>query len=69
MKKVKQKEDSMKCPHLITWIIESCKADCRPYVPSLLELEGYCKSEAHGKCSFFQRDLNASSNAGDYVPA
>ena len=50
-------EDTMKCPHLITWVIESCKADCKPYVPSLSELEGYCKNEDHRKCSFYLRDL------------
>jgi hypothetical protein len=47
----------MKCPHLIAWVIESCKADCKPYVPSLSELEGYCKNEDHRKCFLFQRDL------------
>lgn len=46
----------MKCPHLIKWVIESCKADCRPYVPSLFELEGYCKNEDHRKCSFYQKE-------------
>ena len=47
----------MKCPHLIKWVIESCKADCKPYVPSLSELKGYCNNEAYRKCSFYQRDL------------
>jgi len=53
----------MKCPHLIKWVIESCKADCRPYVPSLSELEGYCSNEDHRKCSFFQKVTAASHEA------
>lgn len=47
----------MKCPHLITWVIESCKADCKPYVPSLSELEGCCKNRDYSKCQVYLRDL------------
>ena len=50
----------MKCPHLIKCVIESCKADCKPYVPSLSELEGYCKNEDHRKCSFYLKDVARS---------
>ena len=54
-----QKEEIMKCPHLIKWVIESCKADCRPYVPSLSELEGYCKNQDHRKCSLYRKLVTA----------
>ena len=53
----------MKCPHLIKWVIESCKADCKPYVPSMSELESYCKNEDHGKCSFYERDIAGTDAA------
>jgi len=47
----------VKCPHLIKWVIESCKADCKPYVPSLSELEGYCRDKDYRKCVLYQRDI------------
>lgn len=64
-----QKEETMKCPHLIKWVIESCKADCRPYVPSLSELEGYCKNKDHSKCAYYLRDLVELNAARDCVTA
>jgi len=47
----------MKCPHLIKWVIETCKAACQPYVPSLSELEGNSRNKDYGKCSFYRRDI------------
>ncbi len=62
-------EDTMKCPHLIKWVIESCKADCKPYVPSLSELEGFCKKEEHSKCSFYQMNVSRLEVTREYVTA
>ena len=47
----------MKCPHLIKWVISSCKALDRPYVPSLFELEEYCRTKGHRKCPFYLGDV------------
>lgn len=47
----------MKCPHLIKWVISSCKALDRPYVPSLFELEEYCRTRGHRKCPFYLKDV------------
>ena len=43
----------MKCPHLGKWIIAECKAMDRPYVPSLFELEEYCRNQKYKRCPFF----------------
>lgn len=46
----------MKCPNLLSSMIFSCKADDSPYVPSLFELEEYCKGIEHEKCPLY-RDI------------
>jgi hypothetical protein len=46
----------MKCPHLLKWSISSCKALDKPYVPSLFELEEYCRTKDHRKCPFYLKD-------------
>lgn len=43
----------MKCPHLVSHIVCSCKAGGRPYVPSLFELDEYCRTERHSRCPFY----------------
>lgn len=40
----------MKCPHLVKWIISSCMASDRPYIPSPFELEEYCYTIRQNKC-------------------
>ncbi len=40
----------LKCPYLTKWIIFTCQAGEVPYVPSLFQLEEYCKSKQHKKC-------------------
>jgi len=40
----------LKCPYLTKWIIFTCQAGETPYVPSLFQLEEYCKSKQHKKC-------------------
>ena len=47
----------MKCPHLIKWVISSCKALERPYTPSLFELDEYCMKREHRKCPFYLREI------------
>ena len=47
----------MKCPHLLKWSVWSCKALDKPYVPSLFELEEYCRTKEHRKCPFYLQDV------------
>jgi len=45
----------MQCPNLVEWVdwvILLCKAGEIPYVPSLFELEEYCKTKSYKKCPF-----------------
>ncbi len=44
----------MKCPHLICWVISSCKAGDKPYVPSIFELNEYCNGLQHAKCPLYR---------------
>ena len=53
----------MKCPHLICWIIASCKAGDKPYVPSISELNEYCNGMKHEKCPLY-----GGANACETVP-
>ncbi len=43
----------MRCPHLRTWTVSSCKADKRPYIPSLYEIQEYCTDKRHKKCPLY----------------
>ncbi len=57
-------EQAMKCPHLIKWMITSCKAaGNRPYVPSLFELKEYCSTTSHRKCPFYMKDPLSADKA------
>lgn len=47
------RDDMMKCPHLVSLMVCSCKAGDRPYVPSLFELDEYCRTERHSRCPFY----------------
>ena len=38
------------CPYLTGNYILSCKADLQVYIPSVYELEEYCKSVRHTLC-------------------
>jgi hypothetical protein len=39
------------------WVRASCKAFERPYIPSMFELEEYCRTKAHRKCPFYLKDI------------
>jgi hypothetical protein len=54
-------EEAMKCPHLMKWVITSCKAPDKPYMPSLFELEEYCSTKDHRKCPFYLKDIVRSN--------
>ncbi|MBA4373950.1 MAG: hypothetical protein C0402_13960 [Thermodesulfovibrio sp.] len=43
----------MKCPHMVSFLVCSCKAGTRPYVPSLFELDEYCRTPRHSRCPFY----------------
>jgi hypothetical protein len=51
------KGETMKCPHLVKWVISSCKALESPYTPSLFELDEYCTKKDHRKCPFYLREI------------
>ncbi len=59
----------MQCPNLLKWVISSCKAVERPYVPSLFELEEYCSTGDHRKCPFYMRDIVRPNTVRDKVSA
>lgn len=35
------------------WTVASCVAKGSPYVPSLFDLEGFCRSGRHALCPFY----------------
>ncbi len=45
--------ERIRCPHLGKLIWFFCNADKGVYVPSLFQLEEYCRNMAHKKCPFF----------------
>ncbi len=47
----------MKCPHLGRLEILTCKVEEKPYIPSLFELQEYCKGERHRRCPFYLRNI------------
>jgi hypothetical protein len=51
----------MKCPHLIKWVVSSCKAPEKTYIPSPFELEEYCMTKEHRKCPFYLRGVCSTS--------
>lgn len=45
-----------KCPNLVEWldwVIILCKKGERPYVPSLAEMQRYCKNNSFSKCPYY----------------
>jgi len=46
----------MKCPHLNSWIVATCKIDDSTYVPSVFQLNEYCKRRGHKRCPFFVKN-------------
>ena len=48
----KDMEENMKCPFLVRGVICSCEALDNRYIPSLFELQEYCRKGSHKKCPF-----------------
>jgi hypothetical protein len=46
----------MKCGHLKGWTIAVCRVDEKPYVPSVFQLEEYCKTSRHKRCPFLAKN-------------
>lgn len=42
-----------KCPHLVSLTVCACKAGSQPYIPSLFELDEYCRTDRHTRCPFY----------------
>jgi len=47
----------MRCPLLIRRFILACQAVDKPYLPSIFELQEYCRTKAHRKCPLYLRDV------------
>jgi len=61
----KYMEKNMKCPHLIKRVICSCEVLDNQYIPSLFELQEYCRTVSHRKCPFLLRK-DVEPNANNY---
>ena len=59
---VKSGKVNMKCPHLAKWVISSCNAVEKPYLPSLFELQEYCRTKDHRKCPLYLRETKISGS-------
>lgn len=55
----------MQCPYLLIHRIGFCTAGDGPYVPSLFELEEYCREFRHARCPFYL-GIGPSGRAGTY---
>jgi hypothetical protein len=53
----------MKCPHLMKWVRASCEAFEKPYLPSMFELEEYCRRKDHRKCPFYLRNTISAARS------
>ncbi len=57
----------MKCPHLKSWTIAACKIDEKMYVPSVFQLEEYCRTRAHKKCPFFVKNISRNREVNNGI--
>ncbi len=57
----------MKCPHLIKWVLFTCKATEPLYFPSAFQLQEYCRHKNHRKCPFLSASASRE-HMGDAVP-
>jgi hypothetical protein len=55
-----EERELMKCKHLENLHIMVCRANEKPYGPSLFQLEEYCMTEEHRKCPFFMKKEEGS---------
>jgi hypothetical protein len=44
----------MECPYLIKPVIVNCVANEKPYVPTGIQLEEFCRNKFHVRCPFFR---------------
>ena len=56
-------EETMKCPHLRPWLIATCKVEDKMYVPSVFQLQEYCKTKSHKKCPLFLENIAVKREA------
>jgi hypothetical protein len=61
-------EAVMKCPHLRRWTVAACRIDEKVYVPSVFQLEEYCKTRGHRRCPFFVKHMNAEREVSARMP-
>ena len=55
---------NIKCPNLVEWldrVILSCEKSDRAYVPTLSELQRYCKSKGFQKCPYYVDSVNVEN--------
>ncbi len=61
-------EEAMKCPHLRRWTVAACRIDEKLYVPSVFQLEEYCRTREHRKCPFFVKRLSGRKEVNGPIP-
>jgi hypothetical protein len=62
-------EDTMKCPHLNRWVVATCRVGEKIYVPSVFQLQEYCKTREHKRCPFFVKNVSENKKADPQIPA
>jgi hypothetical protein len=62
-------EETMKCPHLHRWTVATCKIGDRIYVPSVFQLQEYCKTRGHKRCPFFVKNVSENRKVNAQIPA
>ncbi len=58
----------MKCPHLRRWTVAACRIDKKVYVPSVFQLEEYCRTGEHKKCPFFLKNTGGKREVHGRIP-
>ena len=61
-------EETMKCVYLRQWRVSACRANNELYVPSVFQLQEYCKTKWHKKCPFYVKDGMEMKRTDRLVP-
>lgn len=62
-------EEAMECPYLNNWRVVTCIVNNKLYIPSLFELEEYCKTKSHKKCPFLLRNTDMKREVDGLISA
>jgi hypothetical protein len=61
-------EAIMKCPYLKRWLVATCMIEDKIYVPSIFQLQEYCKTKGHKKCPFFMKNFSEKEEVNGRIP-